>query len=146
MRRTCVVLISMAAVGAIAAPAASAAPPPCSPPAGLTWHSCLGAAHRAVPGTHNFVQVTKASAELVIRMSACPVDLPSRRVVIRTDHRKRIARKRVEGTCKHNIARWRLDAEPKNKVIKGGTVIHSYWSGVADSANAPSVTVGKKKG
>ena len=96
------------------------------------------------PGTHNFVQVTKASAELVMRMSACPVDLPSRRVVIRTDNRKRIARQRVQGTCKHNIARWRLDAEPKNKVIKGGTVIHSYWSGVADNANAPSVKVGKK--
>ncbi len=32
----------------------------------------------------------------------------------------------------------------KNKVIKGGTVIHSYWSGVADNANAPSVKVGKK--
>ena len=86
MRRLCVVLISMAAVGAIAAPSAVAVPPPCSPPAGLTWHSCLGAAHKAIPGTNNFVTVTKASAELVVRMSSCPVDLPSRRVVVRTEN------------------------------------------------------------
>ena len=144
MRRSCVVLISMAAVGAIAAPSAVAVPPPCSPPAGLTWHSCLGAAHKAIPGTNNFVTVTKASAELVVRMSSCPADVPSRRVVVRTEKRKRIVRKRVQGTCKHHIARWRLDAEPKNKIVKGGTIIHSYWSGIDDSDNAPSVKIGKK--
>ena len=33
---------------------------------------------------------------------------------------------------------------PRTRSIKGGTVIHSYWSGVADNANAPSVKVGKK--
>jgi hypothetical protein len=144
MRRSLVVLIAIAAVGAIAAPTASAVPPPCKPPAGLTWHSCLAAAHREVTGTHNFVQVTKATAELVVRMTACPADVPSRRVVVRTEKRKRIVKKRVQGTCKNNIARWVLEAKPKNKVIKGGTVIHSYWSGIDDGDNAPSVKVGKK--
>ena len=145
MRRTFVVPIAIAAVGAIAAPSASAVPPPCSAPTGLTWHSCLSAANRAVVGTNNFVQVTKATAEMVVRMSACPADLPSRRVVVRTEKRKRIVKKRVQGTCKHGVARWRLDAEPKNKVVKGGTIIHSYWSGIDDTDNAPSVKVGKKK-
>ena len=36
------------------------------------WHSCLSAGHRAITGTHN-VRLTRATALLVIRMSACPI-------------------------------------------------------------------------
>jgi hypothetical protein len=143
MRRPFVVLIAIAAVGAIAAPSASAGPG-CSTPSELTWHSCLTAGHRAVLHTDN-VRLTRATAVLVVRMSACPADVPSRRVVIRTDKRKRVARERVEGTCKHNVARWRLRVKPEEFDVRAGTVIHSYWSGIDDGDDAPSVKLGKKK-
>jgi hypothetical protein len=142
MRRPFVVLIAIAAVGAIAAPSASAAPA-CSTPSELTWHSCLTAGHRKVLHTDN-VRLTRATAVLVVRMSACPADVPSRRVVIRTDKRKRVARERVEGTCKHNVARWRLRVKPDEFDVRAGTVIHSYWSGIDDGDDAPSVKLGKK--
>src|SRR4051794_19387664 len=109
MRRSIIVLTAIALVGAIA-PTASAASH-CAPPGGLTWHSCLSAGHRAITGTHN-VRLTKATATLVVRMSACPADLPSRRVVIRTDNRHRVAKERVDGTCANNIARWQLKVKP----------------------------------
>jgi hypothetical protein len=141
MRRSIIVLTAIAIFGAIA-PAASAAPH-CSAPNALTWHSCLSAGHRAINGTHN-VRLTKATAMLVIRMSACPADVPSRRVVIRTDDRHRIARERVDGTCANNIARYRLKVKP-GVDVPSGTVIHSYWSAIPDSKTAPSVTLGKKK-
>jgi hypothetical protein len=141
MRRSIIVLTAIAFAGAIA-PAASAAPR-CSAPGAPTWHSCLSAGHRAITGTHN-VRLTKATAILVIRMAACPADLPSRRVVIRTDDRHRIAKERVDGTCKDNIGRWRLKIRP-DMDVRSGTVLHSYWSGIADSKTAPSVTLGKKK-
>jgi hypothetical protein len=143
MRRPFVVLIAIAAVGAIAAPPASAAPG-CSTPSGLTWHSCLNAGHRKVLNTDN-VRLTKATAVLVVRMTACPADVPSRRVVIRTEKRKRVARERVEGTCKHNVARWRLRIKPHEFDVPAGTVIHSYWSGIDDADDPPGVKLGKKK-
>jgi hypothetical protein len=141
MRRSIIVLTAIAVAGAIA-PAASAAPS-CAAPGGLTWHSCLKASHRPITGTHN-VRLTKATALLVIRMSACPADVPSRRVVIRTDDRHRIARERVDGKCTHNIARWHLQVQPEMD-LPAGTIIHSYWSAIPDSKTAPSVTLGKKK-
>jgi hypothetical protein len=141
MRRSLIVLTAIALAGAIA-PTASAASR-CAPPSGLTWHSCLSAGHRAVTGTHN-VRLTRATATLVVRMTACPVDVPSRRVVIRTDNRHRIAMDRVDGTCVHNIARWRLKVKP-DVDLPSGTVIHSYWSTIPDSKTAPSVKLGKKK-
>jgi hypothetical protein len=141
MRRSIIVLTAIALAGAIA-PAASAAPH-CSAPNVLTWHSCLSAGHRAITGTHN-VRLTKATAMLVQRMTACPADVPSRRVVIRTDDRHRIAKERVDGTCSNNIARWRLTVKP-DVDLPAGTVIHSYWSAIPDNKTAPSVTLGKKK-
>jgi hypothetical protein len=141
MRRSIIVLTAIALVGAIA-PAASAAPR-CSAPSALTWHSCLSAGHRAINGTHN-VRLTKATATLVQRMTACPADVPSRRVVIRTDDRHRIAKERVDGTCANNVARWRLKVKP-DVDLPTGTIIHSYWSAIPDSKTAPSVTLGKKK-
>jgi hypothetical protein len=141
MRRPIIVLTAIAVAGAIA-PAASAGPR-CTAPSGLTWHSCLSAGHRAITGTHN-VRLTKATAAIVIRMTACPADVPSRRVVIRTDDRHRIAKKRVEGTCKNNIGRWKLIIRP-DMDLPAGTILHSYWSGVDDSDGAPSVKLGKKK-
>jgi hypothetical protein len=142
MRRSLIVLTAIAVAGAIAAPAASAAPA-CSAPSQLTWHSCLSAGHRPITGTHN-VRLTKATAIVVVRMATCPADLPSRRVVIRTDDRHRIAKKRVDGTCNNNVGRWRLKVHP-NMNLPSGTTINSYWSGIADSDSAPSVKLGKKK-
>ncbi len=141
MRRSIIVLTAIAVAGAIA-PTASAASH-CAAPSGLTWHSCLSAGHRAVTGTHN-VRLTKATATLVLRMSACPADVPSRRVVIRTDDRHRVARERVAGTCANNIARWQLKVRPDID-LPAGTIIHSYWSTIPDNKTAPSVTLGKKK-
>jgi hypothetical protein len=141
MRRSIIVLTAIALAGAIA-PTASAASR-CAPPSGLTWHSCLSAGHRAVTGTDN-IRLTKATATLVVRMTACPADVPSRRVVIRTDDRHRISRERVDGTCANNIARWRLKVQPEMD-LPAGTIIHSYWSAIPDSKTAPSVKLGKKK-
>jgi hypothetical protein len=141
MRRSLIVLTAIAVTGAIAAPAASAAPA-CSAPSQLTWHSCLSAGHRAIEGTHKVV-LTKATAIMVVRMAACPADLPTRRLVIRTESRHRVVKKRVEGTCKNNVGRWRLKVKPDME-LPSGTVINSYWSGIADSDSAPSVQLGKK--
>jgi hypothetical protein len=141
MRRSLIVLTAIALAGAIA-PAASAAPH-CSAPSAPTWHSCLSAGHRAITGTHD-VRLTKATAVLVVRMTACPADVPSRRVVIRTDDRHRVAKDRVDGTCANNVARWKLSVRPAMD-LRAGTIIHSYWSGIPDSKTAPSVTLGKKK-
>jgi len=142
MRRSLLVFTAIGVVGAIAAPGAAAAPR-CAPPSTLTWHSCLNAAHRAVLQTPN-VRLTRATAVLVQRVSACTQDVASRRVVIRTKDGHRVARQRVDGTCAHGVARWKATVRP-NTDFKRGTVIRSFWSGIPDSDSAPSVKLGKKK-
>jgi hypothetical protein len=141
MRRSLLVITAVGVAGAVAAPGAAAAPR-CAPPHTLTWHSCLNAAHRAVLNTPD-VRLTRATAVLVQRVSACPANVASRRVAIRTQDGHRVARQRVAGTCQHNIARWKLTVRP-NKDFKKGTVIRSFWSGIADNDSAPSVKLGKK--
>jgi hypothetical protein len=142
MRRSLLVITAIGVTGAVAAPGAAAAPR-CAAPHALTWHSCLNAAHRAVLDTPD-VRLTRATAVLVQRVSACPEDVASRRVAIRTQDGRRIARRRVAGTCAHSVARWRLTVRP-NTDFRSGTVIRSFWSGIADDDRAPSVKLGKKK-
>jgi hypothetical protein len=142
MRRSLIMFTAIGVAGAVIAPAASAAPR-CAPPDSLTWHSCLSAAHRTVLHTQD-VRLTRATAVLVQRVAACPTTVASRRVAIRTQSGRRVARQRVDGTCAHNVARWKLTVRP-NKNFKKGTVIHSLWSGIPDNDGAPSVKLGKKK-
>jgi hypothetical protein len=142
MRRSLLIISAIGVAGAVLAPGASAAPR-CAPPNSLTWHSCLSAAHRAVLHTPN-VRLTRATAVLVQRVASCPQNVASRRVAIRTQDGKRVARQRVDGTCQHNVARWKLTVRP-NADFKKGTVIRSYWSGIPDNDSAPSVKLGKKK-
>jgi hypothetical protein len=142
MRRSLLVFTAIGVAGAVIAPSASAAPR-CAPPSSLTWHSCLSAAHRAVLHTQD-VRLTRATAVLVQRVSACPSTVASRRVAIRTKDGRRVARQRVDGTCKNNVARWKLTVRPQ-KDFKKGTVIRSLWSGIPDDDSAPSVKLGKKK-
>jgi hypothetical protein len=141
MRRSLIVIAAIGVAGAGAAPAAAAAPR-CAPPDTLTWHSCLNAAHRAVLHTQD-VRLTRATAVLVRRVSACPANVASRRVAIRTKDGERVARRRVDGTCKDDVARWKLTVRP-NQDFKKGTIIRSFWSGIPDDS-APSVKLGKKK-
>jgi hypothetical protein len=142
MRRSLIVIAAIGVGGAVAAPAAAAAPR-CAPPDALTWHSCLNAGHRAVLHTQD-VRLTRATAVLVQRVSACPADVASRRVAIRTKSGRRVARRRVDGTCKNDVARWKLTVRP-NQDFRKGTVIRSFWSGIPDNDSAPSVKLGKKK-
>jgi hypothetical protein len=142
MRRSLLTIAAIGIAGAVLAPGASAAPR-CAPPSSLTWHSCLSAAHRAVLHTPD-VRLTRATAVLVQRVSACPTTVASRRVAIRTQAGERVARRRVDGTCRHNVARWKLTVRP-NKDFKKGTVIRSFWSGIPDNDSAPGVKLGKKK-
>jgi hypothetical protein len=141
MRRSLLVITAIGVAGAIVAPAAAAAPR-CTPPNTLTWHSCLNAAHRAVLHTQD-VRLTRATVVLVQRVSACPEDVASRRVAIRAQDGHRVARRRVDGTCEHTVARWKLTVRP-NKDFKKGTVIRSFWSGIPDDDSAPTVKLGKK--
>jgi hypothetical protein len=123
-------------VGA-AASSPAAAQPRCAAPA-EGWHSCLSTAHRAIDGGPK-VRLTKARPRLVVRYDACPAQRLRRTVVIRTDGGKRLGRASARSRCHNGVARWvvnlRLEAD-----LMDGTVVRSYWSGIADSGDrAPAV-------
>jgi hypothetical protein len=136
MRRRLAVLAAAGIVGLAVVPAASAAPR-CSVPTASAWHSCLTAGHRAVEGTDN-VLLTRVSPVLVIRSSACPADVISRKVTIRTNKGKRLARKRVTGKCKNGVTRYRVNLHPDLE-LRVNTVIRSFWSRLDDEDKSPGV-------
>jgi hypothetical protein len=137
MRRCLTVLAAAGSLALIAAPAASAAPSDCPAPDHPAWHSCLSAGHRAVGGTNN-VRLTRVTAKLVIRVTACPANVIRRKVQIRTKGGDLIARKRVTGRCGKRVIRYKALIRP-NVELKVNTVIRSFWSQIPDEGRAPSV-------
>lgn len=142
MARYITTIAVTAAAGALLVPSTAAAASRCAPPSTLTWHSCLSAAHRPINNT-KMVRLTRVKVVLVERMSSCPSTLEKRRVTIRTGGHKRIARQWIEGTCRNNVARWRLKLKP-NVDLRSGTRIFSLWTGVDDADTAPSVQLGER--
>jgi hypothetical protein len=135
MRRT-PILLAVATAAAVAAPAAGAKSS-CSAPDEPAWHSCLTATHLALPD--GAVQLTRATPTLVVRLAdPCPAHLAKRTVVLRTKKGKRLARTKVAGHCRKDVARFRVNLRAKLE-LSVGTVVRTYWSGIADSKVAPSV-------
>lgn len=129
-------LVALLAAAAYATPAAAQSR--CTAPEQPGWHSCLTAAHRlADDGTA--VRLTKARPRLAIRYEdGCPKGADRREVVIRTADGQRLGRTTVRSRCRRGVARWdatlRLDLD-----LPKGTVVRSFWSGIADGASAPKV-------
>jgi hypothetical protein len=129
-------LVALLATAATASPAAAQAR--CSAPAKPGWHSCLSASHRAIDDGP-MVRLTKLQPRLVMRLEdGCPGRAARRTVVIRTGGGDRIARARVDGTCRRGVARWHLDLDLEVD-LRAGTVVRSFWSGIADNRKAPRV-------
>ena len=138
MRRSLTLLLATGIL-AIAAPAAGAKSA-CSVPDTPSWHSCLTARHAAL--TTGGEMLTRATPTLVIRLEAgCPDHLAKRKVVLRTKRGRRLAAERVTGHCRKDIARFRVNLRTDVE-LPAGTVLRSYWSGIADSKVAPSVKLG----
>jgi hypothetical protein len=135
MRRPLIVLLAVGVV-AVAAPAASAKNS-CSVPDHPSWHSCLTARHAAL--STGGVRLTRATPTLVIRLSGgCPAHLAKRTAILRTKKGRKLARERVTGHCHGDVARFRVNMRP-NVDLPSGTVVRSYWSGIADDKVAPSI-------
>jgi hypothetical protein len=129
-------LVALLATAATASPAAAQAR--CTAPADPGWHSCLTASHRAIDDGE-FIRLTKLQPRLVMRLAdGCPPSAERRTVIIRTAGGDRLARARVDSTCRRGVARWniKLDVEAE---LRAGTVVRSYWSGIADNRKAPRV-------
>jgi hypothetical protein len=138
MRRTSIVLAVAAAAAAVAAPGASAEST-CSAPDEPAWHSCLTTRHLALPDGD--VQLTRATPTLVVRLAGpCPARLAKRTVVLRTQKGARLARAKVAGHCRDDVARFRVNIRPKLELPRG-TVVRAYWSGIADRRRAPKMTL-----
>lgn len=131
--------VTLALLAGAASASPAAAQSRCTAPEKVgTWHSCLTTAHRAIDDGPE-LRLTKARPRLVVRYDRCPARNERRTVVIRTGEGRRLARERVRGTCRRGVARWILNVA-LDVDLTDGTVIRSYWSGIADSGDrAPEV-------
>lgn len=113
----------------------------CQAPKEPGWRSCLTVSHRAVEDAPDLL-LTKARPRLVERLANCPAKRVSRRVVVRTSDGERLGAGTVESRCLRGVARWDALVE-LDVTVPRGTVIRSYWSGVADGERtAPRVKLG----
>ena len=110
----------------------------CTAPDVPGWHSCLSASHRTT-GPGDQVHLTKVRPRLVIRhdQETCPKGANRRTVAIRVEG-DRLASARVDSRCKRGVTRYdvtlRLDLD-----LPKGTVVRSFWTGIADARTAPRV-------
>jgi hypothetical protein len=133
-------LVLAAAGLALAAAPAASAKSSCQAPADPAWHSCLSARHVALADGN--VRLTRATPALTIRLAgACPAHLAKRTVVVRTKKGKKLARAKVAGHCRNDVARFRVNIR-ESLELAPGTVVRSYWSGIADNKVAPKVKLG----
>jgi hypothetical protein len=128
-------LVALLAGAAFASPAAAQAR--CTAPDTPGWHSCLTASHRLIGGEQ--VHLTKVRARLVVRYrEGCPQGRDLRTVVIRTGDGDRLGRTTDRSRCRRGVARYdttlRLERE-----LPAGTVVRSFWTGIADTRTAPRV-------
>jgi hypothetical protein len=124
------------AVAALLTASPAAAQKRCTAPDKPGWRSCLTTSHRTTDGQ---AVLTKVRPRLVVRYEdGCPKGADRRTVAIRTDDGERLGRARVDSRCRRGVARYdttlRLDLE-----LEEGTVVRSYWSGIADEESAPGV-------
>jgi hypothetical protein len=129
-------LVAMLAGAASASSAAAQAR--CTAPDEPGWHSCLTASHRTTDGGEQ-IHLTKVRPRLVIRYAdGCPEGAGRRTVAIRTEDGDRLGRTTVRSRCRRGVARYdaplRLDVD-----LPEGTVVRSFWSGIADNRTAPAV-------
>ena len=122
----------------LAASPAAAAQSRCTAPDEPGWHSCLAASSRAMADIET-VHLTSVRPRLVIRYDGtCPRGADRRTVAIRTADGEPLGRARVSSRCKRGVARYdltlRLDVD-----VPRGTVVRSYWTGIADNRTAPRV-------
>ena len=128
--------ILMAALAGAASASPAAAKSRCTAPDEPGWHSCLSASHRTTEG--DLIHLRTVRPRLVVRYEdACPRGADGRTVAIRIDG-EGLVRARVNGRCKRGVARYdatlRLDLD-----LPKGTVVRSFWSGIADNGSAPRV-------
>jgi hypothetical protein len=137
------VALTLLAGAAAAAPAAAQSG--CAAPEETgAWHSCLTTAHRTIEDGPE-VQLTQARPRLVVRYKACPARRVRRTVVIRTKDGERLDRTTVRSRCRRGVARWVVDLALDVELMDG-TVVRSFWSGIADNgAAAPSVELKAKR-
>jgi hypothetical protein len=122
---------------ALLAASPAAAQSRCTAPDEPGWHSCLAASSRAIDG--ETVQLTKVRPRLVVRYDdACPRGADRRTVAIRTADGEPLGRARVSSRCKRGVARYELTLR-LDVVVPRGTVVRSYWTGIADNRTAPRV-------
>ena len=138
MHRTIAAGVTLAALLA-ASPAAAQSR--CTAPEKPGWHSCLTASSHAV-GDGAMVRLTSVRPRLVVRYSTgCPRGADRRTVAIRTADGERLARERVSSSCRRGVARYDVKLRPEVDV-PAGTVLRSFWSGIADGESGPRVELG----
>jgi hypothetical protein len=135
MRRAAGALV-IASLG-VAAGAAPASAAPCRAPDEPTWRSCLTTAH--VELEDGRVRLKRASPRLVMRYDECPATLRTRTVALRTRRGRLLDRAVVDGRCASGVARWTVTLRPEDADLRSGTVVRTFWTGVADKNRAPKV-------
>ena len=126
-----------ATLDVVAAGDAPAAPAPCPAPTEPTWRSCLTTAH--VELEDGRVRLKRARPRLVMRYDECPETLRSRTVTLRTRGGRLLDREQVDGRCAAGVARWAVTLRPEEADLRSGTVVRTFWSGIADKDRAPRV-------
>jgi hypothetical protein len=111
----------------------------CKAPDKPGWRSCLAASSHAVDG--EMVHLTKVRPRLVVRYDdACPRGADRRTVAIRTVDGEPLGRGRVSSRCKRGVARYDITLQLDVDVPRG-TVVRSFWTGIADKRTGPRVTL-----
>jgi hypothetical protein len=137
-RRAAVALVASVVATAVSAGPAAAAKP-CAPPADSAWRSCLSTAHVRLEDGR--VRLKKARPRLAVRYDECPEAGLRRTVSVRSQDGRLLDRASVDGTCRKGIARWAITLRPRDVDLEAGTVVRSFWTGVADKDRAPQVTL-----
>jgi hypothetical protein len=110
----------------------------CTTPEKPGWHSCLTASSHAIEDGE-MRRLTTVRPRLVVRYAdRCPEGADRRTVAIRNGDGERLVRARINSRCRRGVARYdvklRLDLD-----VPAGTVLRSFWSGIADDESAPEV-------
>ena len=45
----------------------------------------------------------------------------------------------MDGRCADGVARWAVTLRPEDADLRAGTVVRTFWTGVADKDRAPRV-------
>jgi hypothetical protein len=130
-------LVALLAAAASASPAAAQSRCKAPEKAG-SWHSCLSASHQIAEDPDQ-VHLSTARARLAVRYrEGCPEGADRRTVVFRTGAGDRLGRMTLRSKCRRGVARWDARVEIEEDLPKG-TVVRSFWSGIADNQSAPRV-------